>query len=71
MEWAIKEIEGIKKEGNHITAMLSYADLIQLGGYAAVEYCGGPSMIFKMGRIDTDEEPSGSMGDPYGSDSTC
>ena len=32
--------------------MLSYADLIQLGGYAAVEYCGGPSMLFRMGRID-------------------
>ena len=32
--------------------MLSYADLIQLGGYAAIEYCGGPSMLFKMGRRD-------------------
>lgn len=30
--------------------MLSISDLIQLGGYAAVEYCGGPSMIFRMGR---------------------
>ena len=36
--------------------MLSYADLIQLGGYAAVEYCGGPAMIFKMGREDFEEE---------------
>lgn len=44
------QIEDIKNEGNHITAMLSYADLIQLGGYAAVEYCGGPVMLFRMGR---------------------
>jgi len=36
--------------------MLSKADLIQLGGYAAVEYCGGPSMVFKMGREDMTEE---------------
>lgn len=32
--------------------MLSLGDLIQLGGYAAVEYCGGPQMLFKMNRID-------------------
>ena len=36
--------------------MLSTADLIQLGGYAAVEYCGGPAMIFNMGRIDIGTE---------------
>jgi len=36
--------------------MLSMADLIQLGGYAAVEYCGGPSMIFQMGRTDIKSE---------------
>jgi catalase (peroxidase I) len=36
--------------------MLSKADLIQLGGYAAVEYCGGPSMVFKMGREDIFDE---------------
>lgn len=36
--------------------MLSYADLIQLAGYTAVEYCGGPSMIFKMGREDVETE---------------
>jgi L-ascorbate peroxidase len=35
--------------------MLSYADLIQLGGYAAVEYCGGPAMLFRMGREDATE----------------
>ena len=28
LEWAMKEIEDIKQEGNHITNMLSYADLI-------------------------------------------
>ena len=36
--------------------MLSTADLIQLGGYAAVEYCGGPAMIFNMGRKDIGTE---------------
>ena len=36
--------------------MLSYSDLIQLGGYTAVEYCGGPSMIFRMGRSDIPTE---------------
>ncbi len=35
--------------------MLSYSDLIQLGGYAAVEYAGGPSMVFRMGRVDAEE----------------
>ena len=51
----MKLVENIKKHGNHITAMLSYSDLIQLGGYTAVEYCGGPAMIFRMGRSDADE----------------
>ena len=37
--------------------MLSTSDLIQLGGYAAVEYCGGPSMVFKMGRETVHGEP--------------
>ena len=32
------------------------ADLIQLGGYAAVEYCGGPAMLFNMGRTDVKSE---------------
>ena len=54
--FAAKQIEEIKRHGNHITAMLSRADLIQLGGYAAVEYCGGPSMIFRMGRTDVKSE---------------
>ena len=26
-----------------------------MGGYAAVEYCGGPAMIFRMGRKDAEE----------------
>ena len=52
----MKQVEEIKKSGNHITAMLSMSDLIQLGGYAAVEYCGGPSMIFQMGRTDVTSE---------------
>jgi catalase (peroxidase I) len=36
--------------------MLSFADLIQLGGYTAVEYCGGPSIEFRMGRKDIESE---------------
>jgi hypothetical protein len=35
-------IEALQKEGNHITAILSMADLIQIGGVSAIEYCGGP-----------------------------
>ena len=53
---AMKIVKDIKEEGNHITAMLSISDLIQLGGYTAVEYCGGPSMIFRMGRKDIETE---------------
>ena len=53
---AMKLIQQVKVDGNHITAMLSYSDLIQLGGYTAVEYCGGPSMLFKMGRQDVETE---------------
>jgi catalase (peroxidase I) len=52
LKFVIDQIEDIQHEGNHITHILSYADLIQLGGYAAVQYCGGPTMIFKMGRKD-------------------
>ena len=60
----MKEINDIKYHGNHITAILSMSDLIQLGGYAAVEYCGGPSMVFKMGREDVHGEPDAVAHDP-------
>ena len=53
---AAKLISDLKETGNHITAMLSYSDLIQLAGYTAVEYCGGPTMIFRMGRQDVQTE---------------
>ena len=56
LNFAVKQVQEIKKTGNHITKLLSTADLIQLGGYAAVEYCGGPAMIFNMGRKDVDSE---------------
>lgn len=46
----MNEVLKFREHGNHITEMLTYADLIQLGGYAAVEYCGGPQMVFRMGR---------------------
>ena len=43
----IKEIDAVKEDGNHITNMLSKADLIQIGGAAAVEYAGGPFIDLK------------------------
>ena len=52
----MQQVEDIRTSGNHITGMLSYADLIQLGGYCAVEYCGGPVMEFKMGRVDAESD---------------
>lgn len=55
LDYAVEQIEDIKNDGNHITAILSYADLVQLGGYAAVEYAGGPAMHFRMGRRDAPE----------------
>lgn len=46
---------------------VSYADLIQIGGYVAVEYAGGPAIKFKFGRVDalTDAEclPAGRLPD--------
>jgi len=68
MNFAVEQIEQLKTDGNHITAMLSYADLFQLGGYAAVEYCGGPSIIFKMGRkdgLEHEAQPSGNLPDAH------
>ena len=56
LSFAMKEIQSIKHTGNHVTAMLSTADLIQLGGYAAIEYCGGPTMLFRMGRENVEGE---------------
>ena len=47
-------VQQVQHEGNHITALLSFNDLLQLAGYTAVEYCGGPSMVFRMGRQDAD-----------------
>lgn len=55
LDFAMEQIEDMKTDGNHITAMLSYSDLIQLGGIAAVEYAGGPSIMFRMGRKDAQE----------------
>jgi len=47
-----KQLKELASEGNHITADLSGSDLLQLGAYAAVEYCGGPQLVFRMGRKD-------------------
>lgn len=53
-----KQLKEIAAEGNHITADLSGSDLLQLGAYAAVEYCGGPQLVFRMGRKDVKGESS-------------
>lgn len=42
MNSRIKDLNEIHKDGNQITIMLSSSDLIQIGGAAAVQYCGGP-----------------------------
>jgi L-ascorbate peroxidase len=54
MRNAVKMVKEIQAKGNHITTLLSFSDLLQLGAYTAVEYCGGPTMHFRMGRLDTD-----------------
>ena len=51
LKFAMNQISEISEIGNHITHTLTNADLIQLGGIAAVEYCGGPSMMLRMGRL--------------------
>jgi cytochrome c peroxidase len=58
-----KVIKELKTEGNHITEKLSISDLIQLGGASAVEYCGGPFIDIKVGRVDIED-------DHYAADST-
>ena len=68
LEFAIEQIREIQEDGNHLTALLSYSDLIQLGGYAAVEYAGGPSMVFRMGRKDAVESELPQL--THGSDSS-
>jgi hypothetical protein len=56
LKFAKAQIAEISEIGNHVTHMLSFADLIQLGGFAAVEYCGGPTMELRMGRNDVESE---------------
>lgn len=48
LDTARKNIENVKSQFPNV----SYADLIQIGGYAAVEYAGGPRMSFRFGRLD-------------------
>ena len=45
---------------------VSYADLIQAGGYAAIEFTGGPALPFRFGRVDAVAEkctPDGRLPD--------
>ena len=46
LKFSLESVLDFKEEGNHITYELSFADLIQLGGYAAIEYTGGPLINF-------------------------
>jgi len=65
LDFALGQIMRIKEHGNEVTAKLSIADLIQLGGIAAVEFCGGPKIPFKVGRVDvTTEGPQGMLPNP-------
>lgn len=43
----LKELVDIHQQGNHITEMLSVSDLIQIGGAASIQYCGGPFIDVK------------------------
>ena len=56
LEFAFDQLVDITQTGNHILRMLSVPDILQIGGYAAVEYCGGPQMIFQMGRDHVEAE---------------
>lgn len=42
-----QDVQNLQENGNHITDMLTIADLIQIGGAASVEYCGGPQLNIK------------------------
>lgn len=53
---AFKEIKDLKENGNHITEMLSLADLTQLAGASAIEYAGGPYIELRIGRVDEHED---------------
>ena len=70
LHWALNQIVDIKNHGNHITNVLSMADLIQLGGYAAIEYLEGPIMNFRMGRVDATASDKADPGILPGPDST-
>ena len=56
LEFALDQLDDITQTGNHILRMLTVPDILQIGGYAAVEYCGGPQMIFQMGRENIEDE---------------
>ena len=43
----LKDVVELHEKGNHITTMLSKADLIQIAGASSVEYCGGPKINIK------------------------
>jgi adenylate cyclase len=52
LEIPLKRLEKIKDSLPEI----SWADLIALGGAAAVERCGGPFIPLKLGRVDADTD---------------
>ena len=48
LDYARKCVDDIRGNFNNV----SYADIIQIGGTTAVEYCKGPLIPFRFGRID-------------------
>eukprot|EP00340_Litonotus_pictus_P003585 CAMPEP_0170514024 /NCGR_PEP_ID=MMETSP0209-20121228/584_1 /TAXON_ID=665100 ORGANISM="Litonotus pictus, Strain P1" /NCGR_SAMPLE_ID=MMETSP0209 /ASSEMBLY_ACC=CAM_ASM_000301 /LENGTH=234 /DNA_ID=CAMNT_0010797923 /DNA_START=62 /DNA_END=766 /DNA_ORIENTATION=- len=47
-----KDVLDVHSFGNHVTAMLSVADILQIGGASAVQFAGGPYIDVKVGRMD-------------------
>ena len=67
LDYARARLDEIKNDFPHE----SYADLMQIGGTTAVEYCKGPVIPFRFGRIDAKNDaecvsdgrlPDGSQG---------
>ncbi|CAG9311536.1 unnamed protein product [Blepharisma stoltei] len=52
LTWARDQIVIIKADFPDV----NYADLIQAGGYIAVEYCKGPAIAFKFGRKEAPDD---------------
>ena len=52
LDYARTCVNDIQKDFTNV----SYADLIQIGGTTAVEYCKGPIIPFRFGRVDAKDD---------------